>query len=73
MKKLLKKKLKIFITNGLVFLIGIIYALVNIFIRQFDEENVDPLLTIVWITLWPICFIGIISAISEDLIYKKNK
>jgi hypothetical protein len=58
---------------GWYFLIGIIYALVNIFIRQFDEENVDPLLTIVWITLWPICFIGIISAISEDLIYKKNK
>jgi hypothetical protein len=58
---------------GYYFLIGIIYAFINIYVRKFEEDNVDPLLTLVWITLWPICFIAIISGIAEDLIYKRKK
>jgi len=58
---------------GYYFLVGIIYVLINIYVRRFDQDETDPLLTLAWITLWPLFFAGIISVIAQDLIYKKRK
>lgn len=56
---------------GIYFLIGIVYAVINGWIRKMNDDG-DWLLTIVWMLLWPICLIGLIFAIQEDLVFKKR-
>ena len=41
------------------FIIGIVYTLVNIFVRKLDT-NGDYLLPFIWLLLWPIAFIVLI-------------
>lgn len=40
------------------FLIGMIYTLINGFVRKLDTDG-DWLLPIFWLLLWPIAFIGL--------------
>lgn len=41
------------------FLIGMIYTLINGFVRKLDTDG-DWLLPIFWLLLWPIAFIGLV-------------
>lgn len=43
---------------GLYLLIGIIYCFINGAIRKLDND--DYLLSFLWITFWPICFLALI-------------
>ena len=44
---------------GYYILIGLIYTLINTFIRKLDTDG-DWTLPFVWIFIWPVCFIGLI-------------
>lgn len=44
---------------GIYLIIGLIYTLINIFIRKLDVDN-DWMIVLVWWFMWPICFIAII-------------
>lgn len=56
---------------GWYFLIGLIYVLVNALIRKIDTDG-DWLIALVWLLLWPFCFIALITALIQDLIYKNK-
>lgn len=56
---------------GIYFLIGLVYAVINGWIRGLNDDG-DWLLTIVWITLWPLCFIALIFTIQEELIFRRK-
>lgn len=43
---------------GLYILIGLIYTLINIFIRKLDVDG-DWTFVYVWVFLWPVCFIAL--------------
>lgn len=45
---------------GTYFLIGFVYCMINILVRENMNEDGDWLLTIAWILLWPIFFIPLI-------------
>lgn len=38
------------------FIVGIIYALINVTFRRLDGRE-DPLLVLFWIFIWPLAFI----------------
>lgn len=40
---------------GIYFLIGIIYTLINVLIRKIHSD--DPMLVLIWISMWPIALI----------------
>lgn len=59
---------------ALYMLIGLLYWAINIFIRKLHRENQPEdgwYLTLVWVFLWPICFIGILIAFIQRKITKK--
>lgn len=39
-------------------LVGIIYTLINAFVRKLNREG-DWLLTLLWLFGWPLCFIAL--------------
>lgn len=41
-------------------IIGLVYLLINIFVRKLDTYD-DPMLPLVWWFLWPICLAALIS------------
>jgi hypothetical protein len=51
---------------GIYLLIGVIYALINIFVRKISEDG-DWILTWVWVALWPIALIGLLALGIIDL------
>jgi len=50
---------------GLYCLIGLVYALVNIFIRKLDVDD-DWTFVFIWIFIWPICFLALIILSIKD-------
>lgn len=54
---------------GYYFLIGLIYTFINGYIRKIDTEG-DFLLPMVWLCLWPICFIGLAACFIQNKIEK---
>ena len=56
-------------------LIGMAYWAVNIFIRKLhlkNDNNGAELIVLMWIFLWPICFLALIVFGVSDML-KKNK
>lgn len=53
---------------GYYFLVGLIYTVINGTLRSMDEY--DPLLVLVWITLWPI---GMLSLLARAVQYTYTK
>lgn len=51
-------------------LIGLLYVLINIFIRDIEPD--DPMLPLVWWFLWPICFVALAILIARRLIKGKQ-
>ena len=50
---------------GLYLLVGFIYVLVNIFLREMNEDG-DWSLVFVWLFVWPICFIALLIKYIND-------
>lgn len=44
--------------------IGLIYVLVNVFVRKIDPD--DPMLVLVWWFLWPLCFAALATLWVND-------
>jgi hypothetical protein len=55
---------------GIYIIIGLLYTLINITLRKIHPE--DPLLTLVWIILWPIALIILLIHYLENK-YKKHE
>lgn len=53
------------------FAIGIIYLLVNVLIRKMEVD--DWTITLMWIFLWPICWIALIFHMINAVWNKKAK
>lgn len=52
-------------------LIGLLYTLVNIFIRKIDTDG-DYLLVFVWMFIWPLAFTALIVDYLYNKIYKNK-
>lgn len=55
-------------------LIGLIYWLINMFIRKLPRKNEDGagwFLSLFWLLLWPFCFVALICAAIADLLKQK--
>jgi hypothetical protein len=60
---------------GFYVLIGLAYYCVNIFIRKLHVKNDNAgaeMLVMVWLLLWPICFIALFAAWISDRVKKRE-
>lgn len=56
----------------LYFIIGIIYTIINGAVRKLNTDG-DPLLTFVWVFLWPIGLLALLVYNTVKFVKKKFK
>ncbi len=57
---------------GYYFLIGLLYTLTNVLYRKMDTDG-DWFIVLVWMLLWPICFLGLIAGFIQDKLVKNEE
>jgi len=58
---------------GIWFLIGFIYGVISMYLKDFDRHDESWGELIGCIFLGPLCFLWLAASISQDLIYKKRR